>query len=460
MHPLDAAKRDSYCDQKTLLSLIKLSLDSVSKLIEVDGAQFTLMKHFNYISGELCAEQVPLTEIATKYGTPSFVYSRAALEENYKAYEKSLAGCKSQICFAVKANSNIGVLNVLARLGAGFDIVSGGELTRVIRAGGQPSNVIFSGLGKTVQEIRYALDLQIKCFNVESPAELDRIDKIAGEMDVIAPVSLRINPDIDAGTHPYISTGLRDNKFGIESQKAYEIYKSASALRNINLIGVDCHIGSQITSIEPFLDSIDLMLEIVDNLTESGVNISHLDIGGGLGVRYGSESIPSPEELLSAVMQRFVDRDLTLIVEPGRSIAANAGIFLTRVEYLKFGTEKNFAVVDGAMNDLIRPALYGAWQKIVSVALKSPTPSRSTRFDVVGPICESSDFLGKDRDLMIDEGDLLAVMSAGAYGFVMSSNYNTRPRSPEVLVDDTEVYLVRKREDIDTLLQLEDLPSF
>ncbi|MDG0998655.1 MAG: diaminopimelate decarboxylase [Gammaproteobacteria bacterium] len=418
------------------------------------------MKHFNYISGELCAEQVPLTEIATKYGTPSFVYSRAALEENYKAYEKSLAGCKSQICFAVKANSNIGVLNVLARLGAGFDIVSGGELTRVIRAGGQPSNVIFSGLGKTVQEIRYALDLQIKCFNVESPAELDRIDKIAGEMDVIAPVSLRINPDIDAGTHPYISTGLRDNKFGIESQKAYEIYKSASALRNINLIGVDCHIGSQITSIAPFLDSIDLMLEIVDNLTESGVNISHLDIGGGLGVRYGSESIPSPEELLSAVMQRFVDRDLTLIVEPGRSIAANAGIFLTRVEYLKFGTEKNFAVVDGAMNDLIRPALYGAWQKIVSVALKSTTPSRSTRFDVVGPICESSDFLGKDRDLMIDEGDLLAVMSAGAYGFVMSSNYNTRPRSPEVLVDDTEVYLVRKREDIDTLLQLEDLPSF
>ena len=460
MHLLDAAKRGSYCDQKTLLSLIKLLLDSVSKLIEVDGTQFTLMKHFNYISGELCAEQVPLTEIATKYGTPSFVYSRAALEENYKAYEKSLAGCKSQICFAVKANSNIGVLNVLARLGAGFDIVSGGELTRVIRAGGQPSNVIFSGLGKTVQEIRYALDLQIKCFNVESPAELDRIDKIAGEMDVIAPVSLRINPDIDAGTHPYISTGLRDNKFGIESQKAYEIYKSASALRNINLIGVDCHIGSQITSIAPFLDSIDLMLEIVDNLTESGVNISHLDIGGGLGVRYGSESIPSPEELLSAVMQRFVDRDLTLIVEPGRSIAANAGIFLTRVEYLKFGTEKNFAVVDGAMNDLIRPALYGAWQKIVSVALKSTTPSRSTRFDVVGPICESSDFLGKDRDLMIDEGDLLAVMSAGAYGFVMSSNYNTRPRSPEVLVDDTEVYLVRKREDIDTLLQLEDLPSF
>ena len=460
MHPLDAARRGSYCDQKTLLSLTKLSLDNVANLTEVNGTQFTLMKHFNYISDELCVEQVPLTEIAAKYGTPSFVYSRAALEENYKAYEKSLAGCKSQICFAVKANSNIGVLNVLARLGAGFDIVSGGELTRVIRAGGKPSNVIFSGLGKTAQEIRYALDLEIKCFNVESPAELDRIDKIAGEMGIIAPISLRINPDIDAGTHPYISTGLRDNKFGIESQRAYEIYENASALQNINLIGVDCHIGSQITSIEPFLDAVDLMLEIVDNLTESGVNISHLDIGGGLGVRYGNESIPSPEELLSTVMKRFVDRDLTLIVEPGRSVAANAGVFLTRVEYLKFGAEKNFAVVDGAMNDLIRPALYSAWQKIVSVAPKSSTPSQLTRFDVVGPICESSDFLGKDRDLMIDEGDLLAVMSAGAYGFVMSSNYNTRPRSPEILVDDTEVYLVRKREDIDTLLQLEDLPSF
>jgi diaminopimelate decarboxylase len=279
-------------------------------------------------------------------------------------------------------------------------------------------------------------------------------------MGIIAPISLRINPDIDAGTHPYISTGLRDNKFGIESQRAYEIYENASALQNINLIGVDCHIGSQITSIEPFLDAVDLMLEIVDNLTESGVNISHLDIGGGLGVRYGNESIPSPEELLSTVMKRFVERDLTLIVEPGRSVAANAGVFLTRVEYLKFGAEKNFAVVDGAMNDLIRPALYSAWQKIVSVAPKSSTPSQLTRFDVVGPICESSDFLGKDRDLMIDEGDLLAVMSAGAYGFVMSSNYNTRPRSPEILVDDTEVYLVRKREDIDTLLQLEDLPSF
>ena len=418
------------------------------------------MKHFNYISGELCAEKVPLSEIATQYGTPSYVYSRAALEENYKAYEKTLAGCKSQICFAVKANSNIGVLNILARLGAGFDIVSGGELTRVIRAGGEPSKVIFSGLGKTVEEIRYALDLEIKCFNVESPAELDRINRIAGEMGLVAPISLRINPDIDAGTHPYISTGLRDNKFGIESQKAYEIYKSASGLENINLIGVDCHIGSQITSIEPFLDAMNLMLEIVDNLTESGINISHLDIGGGLGVRYDDESTPSPKELLSAIIQRFVNRDLTLIVEPGRSIAANAGVFLTRVEYLKFGAEKNFAVVDGAMNDLIRPALYGAWQKIVSVHPKSQTPSQLTRFDVVGPICESSDFLGKDRDLMIDEGDLLAVMSAGAYGFVMSSNYNTRPRSPEVLVDGTKVHLVRKREDIDSLLQLENLPVF
>jgi diaminopimelate decarboxylase len=418
------------------------------------------MKHFNYISGELCAEKVPLAEIATKYGTPSYVYSRAALEENYKAYEETLAGCKSQVCFAVKANSNIGVLNVLARLGAGFDIVSGGELTRVIRAGGEPSKVIFSGLGKTIEEIRYALALKIKCFNVESPTELDRINKIAGEMRVVAPISLRINPDIDAGTHPYISTGLRDNKFGIESQKAYKIYKTASALENIDLIGVDCHIGSQITSVEPFLDAINLMLEIVDNLIESGVNISHLDIGGGLGVRYDDESIPSPEELLRAIMQRFVNRDLTLIVEPGRSIAANAGVFLTRVEYLKFGAEKNFAVVDGAMNDLIRPALYGAWQKIVSVDPKSRTPPQLKRFDVVGPICESSDFLGKDRDLMINEGDLLAVLSAGAYGFVMSSNYNTRPRSAEVLVDGTEVHLVRKREDIDGLLQLEDLPPF
>jgi diaminopimelate decarboxylase len=418
------------------------------------------MKHFNYISSELCAEKVPLAEIASKYGTPSFIYSRAALEENYKEYEKALSHCNAQICFAVKANSNIGVLNVLARLGAGFDIVSAGELTRVIRAGGEPSKVIFSGLGKTVKEIRYALEQEIKCFNVESPAELNRINGIAREMGVIAPVSIRINPDIDARTHPYISTGLKDNKFGIESQKAYEIYKSAFDLENINPIGVDCHIGSQITSIEPFLDAIDLMLEIVDGLIESGVNISHLDIGGGLGVKYDNESIPSPEKLLSEAVKRFADRDLTLIVEPGRSIAANAGVFLTQVEYLKFGAEKNFAVVDGAMNDIIRPALYGAWQQILPVNSKSQISSQPKRFDVVGPICESSDFLGKDRDLVIDEGDLLAVMSAGAYGFVMSSNYNTRTRCPEILVDETEIHLVRKREDIDSLLQSEYLPTF
>jgi diaminopimelate decarboxylase len=349
---------------------------------------------------------------------------------------------------------------VLARLGAGFDIVSAGELTRVIRAGGEPSKVIFSGLGKTIKEIRYALEQEIKCFNVESPAELNRINGIAREMGVIAPVSIRINPDIDARTHPYISTGLKDNKFGIESQKAYEIYKSAFDLENINPIGVDCHIGSQITSIEPFLDAIDLMLEIVDGLIESGVNISHLDIGGGLGVKYDNESIPSPEKLLGEAVKRFADRDLTLIVEPGRSIAANAGVFLTQVEYLKFGAEKNFAVVDGAMNDIIRPALYGAWQQILPVNSKSQISSQPKRFDVVGPICESSDFLGKDRDLVIDEGDLLAVMSAGAYGFVMSSNYNTRTRCPEILVDETEIHLVRKREDIDSLLQSEYLPTF
>lgn len=418
------------------------------------------MKHFNYISSELCVEKVPLAEIASKYGTPSFIYSRAALEENYKAYENALSHCNAQICFAVKANSNIGVLNVLARLGAGFDIVSAGELTRVIRAGGEPSKVIFSGLGKTVKEIRYALEQEIKCFNVESPAELNRINGIAREMGVIAPVSIRINPDIDARTHPYISTGLKDNKFGIESQKAYEIYKSAFDLENINPIGVDCHIGSQITSIEPFLDAIDLMLEIVDELIESGVNISHLDIGGGLGVKYDNESIPSPEKLLGEAVKRFADRDLTLIVEPGRSIAANAGVFLTQVEYLKFGAEKNFAVVDGAMNDIIRPALYGAWQQILPVNSKSQISSQPKRFDFVGPICESSDFLGKDRDLVIDEGDLLAVMSAGAYGFVMSSNYNTRTRCPEILVDETEIHLVRKREDIDSLLQSEYLPTF
>ncbi|MGA1071999.1 MAG: diaminopimelate decarboxylase [Pseudohongiellaceae bacterium] len=413
------------------------------------------MDHFNYRGESLFAEDLPLSQIAEAVGTPCYVYSRATLERHYRAYEKALADQPSLICFAVKANSNLAVLDVLARLGAGFDIVSGGELQRVLRAGGDPKKTIFSGLGKTEEEIRFALEVGIYCFNVESEAELERISRIATAAGVVAPISLRVNPDVDAGTHPYISTGLKENKFGIASGTALGVYRHAATLPGIELVGIDCHIGSQLTSVAPFLDAIDRLLAMVDALAAEGIHLKHFDMGGGLGVPYDGEEPPLPDELIAAVRGRFASRNLTLMVEPGRSIAANAGVFVTRVEYIKCNEHKNFAIVDGAMNDLLRPALYGAWQKIIPVELNADKSCPELQFDVVGPVCESGDFLGKDRPLKITAGDLLAVRSAGAYGFVMSSNYNTRNRVAEVMVDGKEFQIVRERETIDYQLSLE-----
>ena len=415
------------------------------------------MDHFNYRGNSLFAEDLPLTAIAEAVGTPFYVFSRATLERHYRAYETALVDQPSLICFAVKANSNLAVLDVLARLGAGFDIVSGGELQRVLRAGGDPAKTIFSGLGKTEDEIRFALEVGIKCFNVESEAELERISRIASELGVVAPISLRVNPDVDAGTHPYISTGLKENKFGIASDAALAVYRHAATLPGLDLVGIDCHIGSQLTSVAPFLDAIDRLLAMVDALAAEGIHLKHFDMGGGLGVPYDGEEPPLPDELINAVRGRFASRNLMLMVEPGRSIAANAGVFVTRIEYLKCNEHKNFAIVDGAMNDLLRPALYGAWQKIIPVEC-SDDPSRpELQYDVVGPVCESGDFLGKDRPLRIAAGDLLAVRSAGAYGFVMSSNYNTRNRVAEVMVDGGAYQIVRARETVELQLSLESL---
>lgn len=412
------------------------------------------MDHFNFKGESLFAEDVPVAAIASEFGTPCFVYSRATFERHYRVYEEALADVPHLVCYAVKANSNLAVLNILAQLGSGFDIVSGGELERVRQAGGDTSKVIFSGLGKTHREIEHALEAKIHCFNVESTAELDRINEVASSAGVQAPISLRVNPDVDAGTHPYISTGLKENKFGIAAEEALQTYRRAADMGGLNLVGIDCHIGSQLTSTAPFLDAIDKLLDMVDTLKDEGITLSHFDMGGGLGVTYEREQPPHPSELLTAVKPKFAGRDLTLLVEPGRSIAANAGIFLTRVEYLKCNEHKNFAIVDGAMNDLIRPALYGAWQEILATRKRI---GETRRYDVVGPVCESGDFLGKERDLNIEAGDLLAVRSAGAYGFVMSSNYNTRPRAAEVMVDGDQAHLVRQRETVAQLLALEAL---
>lgn len=410
------------------------------------------MDHFNYRGDTLFAEDVDVNQIADEFGTPCFVYSRATLERHLRAYQSALEGVSNLICFAVKANSNLAVLNVLSRLGAGFDIVSGGELARVIEAGGDPAKVIFSGLGKTEAEIEQALNVGIHCFNIESAPELDRINKVATRLGKRAPVSVRVNPDVDAGTHPYISTGLKENKFGITADHALLVYRSAAAMPGIKVLGIDCHIGSQLTSIEPFLDAIDRLLALVDQLAGEDIQLSHFDMGGGLGVTYGDEEPPQPAELINAVRTKFKDRDMTLLIEPGRSIAANAGIFLTKIEFLKCNEYKNFAIVDGAMNDLLRPALYNAWQEIIP-ATKSDADSR--QYDVVGPICESGDFLGKERELQIAAGDLLAIRSAGAYGFVMSSNYNSRGRAAEIMVDGDQVHLVRRRETINDQIKLE-----
>ncbi|GAK19396.1 LOW QUALITY PROTEIN: diaminopimelate decarboxylase [Vibrio sp. JCM 19053] len=414
------------------------------------------MDYFNYQDdGQLWAEDVPLQALAEQYGTPLYVYSRATLERHWKAFDSAVGQHPHLVCYAVKANSNLGVLNTLARLGSGFDIVSGGELERVIAAGGDPKKSRFSGVGKTPAEMKRALELGIKCFNVESEPELERLNKVAGELGVIAPISLRINPDVDAKTHPYISTGLRDNKFGIAFDRAPDVYKFAQSLPNLNVQGIDCHIGSQLTNIDPFIDATDRLLALIDDLKAQGINIRHLDVGGGLGVVYRDELPLQPSDYAKALLGRLENhQDLELIFEPGRAIAANAGILLTRVEFLKHTEHKNFAIIDAAMNDLMRPALYQAWQDIVPV---SPRKGEAQTYDLVGPICETGDFLGKDRALVLQEGDLLAVRSAGAYGFVMSSNYNTRTRAAEVMVDGKQSHLVRQREELTSLWQLEQI---
>ncbi|NOH96473.1 diaminopimelate decarboxylase [Vibrio sp. 99-70-13A1] len=414
------------------------------------------MDYFNYQDdGQLWAENVALSQLAEQYGTPLYVYSRATLERHWNAFDSSVGEHPHLVCYAVKANSNLGVLNTLARLGSGFDIVSGGELERVIAAGGEASKIVFSGVGKTESEMKRALELNIKCFNVESEPELERLNKVAGELGVKAPISLRINPDVDAKTHPYISTGLRDNKFGIAFDRAPAVYQFAQSLDNLDIQGIDCHIGSQLTDIEPFIDATDRLLGLIDQLRADGITIKHLDVGGGLGVVYRDELPPQPSDYAKALLARLDNHsDLELIFEPGRAIAANAGVLLTKVEFLKPTEHKNFAIIDAAMNDLMRPALYQAWQDIVPV---SPREGEAVTYDLVGPICETGDFLGKDRDLVLEQGDLLAVRSAGAYGFAMSSNYNTRSRAAEVMVDGEKAHLVRQREELASLWELENI---
>lgn len=401
------------------------------------------MNAFNYRDGELFAEGVALSAIAERFGTPTYVYSRAHIEAQYKAYADALQGMEHLVCFAVKANSNLGVLNVLARMGSGFDIVSRGELERVLAAGGSADKIVFSGVGKTREDMQRALSVGVHCFNVESTDELERLQEVAAKMNVRAPISLRVNPDVDAGTHPYISTGLKENKFGIAIADAESVYARAAELPNLQIIGVDCHIGSQLTTLPPFLDALDRLLVLVDRLAERGIALKHLDLGGGLGVQYRDEEPPLAGDYIKAVRERISGRDLALVFEPGRSIVANAGVLLTQIEYLKHTEHKDFAIVDAAMNDLIRPALYQAWMDVIAV---KPREGLTRNYDIVGPICETGDFLAKDRQLNLAEGDLLAVCSAGAYGFVMSSNYNTRGRAAEVMVDHQRAVEVRARE--------------
>lgn len=407
------------------------------------------MDYFNYRQHELFAEELPLSEIAAKYGTPCYVYSRATLERHWRAFDDAFGDVPHLICYAVKANSNLAILNLLVRLGSGFDIVSIGEMQRVIAAGGKPEKIVFSGVGKREDEIRAALQAGIRCFNVEVSGELDRINRLAGEIGVIAPVSFRVNPDVDAKTHPYISTGLKENKFGVDIQQAIHDYRRAAQMSNIKVVGIDCHIGSQLTEIEPFLDALDRVLALVDELDAEGIKLRHLDLGGGLGICYRDEQPPHPADYVAAILRRLEGRDFEVLLEPGRAIVGNAGLLLTKVEYLKPTAGKNFAIVDVAMNDLVRPSLYGAWQDIIPVNLVSDEASRT--WDVVGPVCETGDFLGKNRELQLAEGDVLAIRSAGAYGFTMSSNYNSRPRAAEVMVDGDQSHLIRSRESLEQL---------
>jgi diaminopimelate decarboxylase len=409
------------------------------------------MSNFTYRDGSLYAEDLPVSEIAASYGTPCYIYSRAALEARFMEYRNALQDCRHLICYAVKANSNLAVLNVLARLGAGFDIVSGGELERVVAAGGDPANVVFSGVSKTPQEMSRALELGIHCFNLESAAELEVLNRVAGEMGHVAPVSVRVNPDVDAMTHPYISTGLRENKFGLSVEEALSVYQRAAQLEHVQVVGLDCHIGSQLTEVSPFIDALHRLLALVDQLAEGNINIRHLDLGGGLGVRYRDETPPSVAEYIGAIREVLGERDVQLLFEPGRSIAANAGLLVMQVEYLKSTAEHNFALVDAAMNDMIRPALYQAWLDIQPV--QQGGNGQLAVWDVVGPVCETGDFLGKSRELSLNQGDLLAMFGAGAYGFTMSSNYNSRGRAPEIMVDGDRAHLIRERENFADIIR-------
>lgn len=406
------------------------------------------------VDGQLKLEGLPLTSIAERFGTPTYVYSRAALSSAFKAYQNALQGRPALVCYAVKANSNLGILSVFAKLGAGFDIVSGGELARVLAAGGSPSRVVFSGVGKSRDEMRQALEAGIRCFNVESAAELERLNEVAGGLGRLAPIALRVNPDVDPKTHPYISTGLKSNKFGVAFDEALTLYRRAASLPHLKISGIACHIGSQLLDPAPMAEAAAKVCGLVDQLASEGIRLDHIDLGGGLGICYNDENPPAVADYLAPLLAVFEGRGEELCFEPGRSLVGNAGLLLTRIEYLKPGTEKNFAVVDAAMNDLARPALYDAYHAVVEVAARA---TQSQRYDVVGPICESGDFLARERDLAVSEGDLLAILSAGAYGMTMSSNYNTRGRAAEVMVDGDTAHLIRERESIESLYALERL---
>lgn len=413
------------------------------------------MDFFEYKDEQMFAENLPLQQIAEKYDTPCYVYSRATIERHWQAFDQAFGDTPHLVCYAVKANSNLAVLNIMARLGSGFDIVSIGELERVLKAGGEANKVVFSGVGKTEAEMERALEVGIKCFNVESESELNTLEKVAARLGCKAPVSLRVNPDVDAKTHPYISTGLKDNKFGVAIEKAFDVYQSIDRSEHLIVSGIDCHIGSQLTDVAPFVDALTRVLALVKQLKASGIALSHMDLGGGLGIRYRDETPPTPEQQIKALLGQLADIDIEILIEPGRAIVGNAGVLLTRVLYTKHNEEKNFAVVDAAMNDLMRPSLYDAWQDIVPV--NNTKGADKAIYDIVGPICETGDFIGKAREMAIGEGDLLAVRSSGAYGFSMSSNYNSRPRVAEIMVDGDSETLVRQRESIEQLFENESL---
>ena len=414
------------------------------------------MDFFQYKNEQLYVEDLPVKQLAEEFGTPLYIYSRATLERHWHAFDSALGEHPHLICYAVKANSNIGILNVMAKLGSGFDIVSQGELERVLAAGGDASKVVFSGVAKSRAEIMRALEVGIRCFNVESVAELHHINQIAGEMEKIAPISLRVNPDVDAHTHPYISTGLKENKFGVSVDEAREVYKLAATLPHVKITGMDCHIGSQLTELQPFLDATDRLIRLMEQLKEDGITLKHLDLGGGLGVTYTDETPPHPSDYATALLNKLKNyEDLEIILEPGRAIAANAGILLAKVQYLKSNESRNFAITDTGMNDMIRPALYEAYMNIIEI--DRTLEREKATYDVVGPVCETSDFLGKQRELAIAEGDYIAQRSAGAYGASMSSNYNSRPRTAEVLVDRNKAHLIRRRENLSELWALESI---